>query len=188
MSELFTESKKYLLIPLIRNPYYRIGSEKWQDYYRQIQKTANIARGLKNKGAEAMIVLLSNFQPKGKPSEIQIYQSVFEKLAPELNIVAYRETNSTLEQVERSFELKKEMGAELIFISTWMHYLRVRYMARGKPAQHYAVFGMPQPAFAIIDPICIVFGIILEPIADFFGIGKFFREFIIREREKGKIL
>lgn len=178
------EPNKYLLIPIIKNPYSRIGLEKWQDWYRQVEHTVKIAKKLKKQGSDPAIVLLSNFQPKGKLSEIEIYEGVIKKLAPELKINSYRETNCTAEQVEKSFTLQKETGAKLIFVSAWMQYLRVLYLARGRDALHYGVFGIPQPVFAIIDPICIV----LEPLANIFGFASFFQKRIVRQREKGRIL
>ncbi|SRR5258708_30222219 len=176
--------KKYLLIPITKNPYSRIGPEKWQDWYRQIERTIRIARELKSEGSEAAIAILSNFQPKGKPSEIEIYTETFHKLAPELNVILFKETNITIDQVDRSFELGKEMESELIFISAWMQYPRVLYLAHGRKARHYGVFGIPQPIFAIIDPVCIL----LEPLAFILGISNFSKAIVVRQREKGRIL
>ncbi len=177
-------SKRYLLIPIPKNPYYRIGPKKLQDWYRQTKRSIAIARELKSKGAEVSIIILSNFKPKGKPSEIEIYAETFHNLAPELNVQSYKETNDTLGQVERSFELKKEIDAELIFISAWMQYPRVLYLAHGRNARHHGVFGIPQPTFALIDPVCIV----LQPIADMLGLSNFFQKIIVHQREKGRIL
>lgn len=176
--------KKYLLVPVIKNPYFRIGPEKWQDWYRQIRKTIEIARKLKKRGDEVTVAIISNFQPKGRSSEIEIYKGLFNKLAPELNISSYRETNCTAEQIELSFELKRKMGAEIIFISTWMHYPRVLYLAHGRAASHYGVFGITQPAFTFIDPLSFL----LEPLANMLGLANFFQKKIVRRREKGKIL
>lgn len=175
---------KYLLIPIVKNPYARIGPEQWQDWYRQIVKTISIAGEHKQRGDEVVIVILSQFRATGKPSEIDVYSAVFRRLAPELTILSYSETHCTAEQVERSFSLSKEMGAELIFFSAWMQYLRVLYLARGRTAQHYSVFGIPQPVFAIIDPLCIF----LEPLAHMLGVASFFQRIIVRQREKGRIL
>ncbi len=177
---------KYLLVPITKNPYTRVGPKKWQDWYRQIGRTATIARTLKSKGHEIEIALISNFHPKGELSEIEMYAKAFDELSPEVNrnIVSYQETNETLGQVERSFELAKEMNAELIFISAWMQYPRVLYLACGRNALHYGLFGIPQPAFAFIDPFCIVF----QPIVDMVGLSSFFQKIIVRQREKGKIL
>ncbi len=183
MDEKFTNHKKYLLIPVVKNPYSRIGPRKKQDWYRQIVRTIEIARELKNKGNEVIISILSNFQPKGKLSEIEIYTEIFTKLAPELYVNSYRETNSTMEQVERSFELAKEMGAELIFISAWMQYPRVKYFSRCKKAYHYGVFGIPQPVYAFGDPLSII----LDPVLDILGLATFFRKIQIHQREKGRI-
>jgi hypothetical protein len=178
------ETKKYLLIPIIKNPYSRIGPEKWQDWYRQIERTVEIARKIKNQGDDATLILLSNFQPKGRSSEIEIYEEAIKKLAPEIKVISYRETNCTAEQIEKSFKLQKEVGAKLIFISAWMQYPRVLYLAHDRIALHYGAFGIPHPVFTIIDLACIV----LEPLANMFGIANFFQKIIVRQREKGRIL
>lgn len=179
------ENKKYLLIPIIRSPYSRIGPEKWQDWYRQIERTIEIAKELQNKGGDVTVTLLSNFQPKGKPSEIEVYTDVFKKLAPELHVNSYRETNNTSEQVEKSFQLAKQSDSQLIFISVaWLHYPRVLYHAAGRKAVHYAVFGIPHPIFAIGD----ITSLIIEPVVDLFGLTNRFEKAIDHEREQGKIL
>src|SRR5882724_9325244 len=110
-------NKKYLIVPVIKNPYSRIGSKHGQDWYRQIERTAAIARELKSGRSEVIIAIISDFRPEGKPSEIEIYTRALFELAPELQVHSYKETNDTVGQVERSFELGKEMGAELIFVS-----------------------------------------------------------------------
>lgn len=161
-----------------------MGPENWQDWYRQIEKTVHIARVLEKRGDLTTIVLLSNFQPRGKQSELEIYGRTFKKLSPELKVLSINETSDTLGQVEKSFELSKEMNADLIFVSAWMQFLRVIYLSKRRPAQYYGVFGIPQPAFAIIDPLCIIF----EPLIHLFGLAGYFSRRIVKQRQKGKIL
>jgi CRISPR/Cas system CSM-associated protein Csm2 small subunit len=173
--------KKYLLVPIPESPYYRIGPEKWQDWYRQIKRTITITQTLSNNRNEIIILILSSFQAKGKPSEIELYTKAFNTLAPGLNIHSYRETYETLEQIERSFEISKELGADLIFISTWMKFPRTVYLARGRKAKHYGTFGIPSPIFAFINPLSMI----LQPIIILLGLGKFFQRITTRRREKG---
>jgi hypothetical protein len=180
----FTVSRKYLIVPIPKYPYSRIGPSTWQDYYQQLKRTAEIARHVKERDNEVVIAIISAFRPAGHPSEIDIYSQALYKLAPELTVLSYRETNDTYGQVENGFRLASEMRAVPVFITTWMHYPRVRYLARGRAAQHYAAFGIPQPFFLFIDPFCLIF----QPIGDLLGITEFFRRAIIREREQGRIL
>lgn len=161
-------SKKYLIVPIPKNPYSRIGPLALQDYYQQLKRTGEIARELKAMGNEVAIAIISAFHPLGSPSEIAVYSQILLKLAPELTVLSYKETNDTAGQVERGFRLASEMAAVPVFITTWMHYPRVRYLARGRPAQHYAAFGIPQPLFLFIDPFCLVF----QPIGDVLEIGR----------------
>ncbi len=167
-----------------KTPYSRIGPTAWQDYYRQSERTVEIARQLVASGNEVTIAIISAFQPPGKPSEIDIYRQALSGVGPELTIRAYRDATDTVGQIERSFGLAAEMGASPVFISTWMHYPRVRYLTRGRRARHYGAFGIPQPAFLFLDPFFLIF----QPVGDFLGITGWFRRAIIRERERGRIL
>jgi len=175
---------KYLLVPVVESPYYRIGPKQYQDWYRLIEQTIQISRELQNKESDVTIAILSNFHPKGKPSEIDIYKEVFTKLAPELDVRYYKETYNTSEQVERSFELQKEFDAELVFISAWMHYPRVLYHVAGRKSLHYAVFGIPHPVFTFLHPLALV----VDPIVDTLGLTSRFDKIADHEREQGKIL
>lgn len=179
-----TSPAKYLLVPLPKTPYSRIGPTTWQDYYVKLGRTAKIARNLMDGGNQVTVAIISAFQPPGKPSEIDIYCQALRDLAPELTVRAIREATETVGQIERSFRLAQEMNARVIFISTWMHYPRVRYLARGKPARHYGAFGIPQPAFLFLDPLFLIF----QPLGDLLGMTSFLRRAIIRERERGRIL
>lgn len=179
-----SKNKKYLLIPVPKDPYSRIGPKKWQDWYLQVKRTVKIARRLKHRGADVTIAILSHFKKEGQPSEINIYTEAFQELSPELNVISYRETYDTLGQVERSFSLSEQMGAKLVFISAWEQYPRVRYLARGRKAKHYAVFGIPNYEFLFIDPIAMI----LQPIVMFLGLGKFFQRILVHERSKHRVL
>jgi hypothetical protein len=177
------KNKSYLLVPIPKSPYYRIGPEKWQDWYRQTVRTVQVARKLRGEGGETVIAILSNFQPKGKPSEIEIYTSTLRRLAPEFDVRTFKETNDTLGQIERGFELGREMAAEVIFLSAWMQYPRVRYLGRGKKARHYGIFGIPSPIFAFVDPLAMI----LQPLIMLLGLGAFFQRITVRRREKGVV-
>ncbi|MBI1308483.1 MAG: hypothetical protein GC129_01310 [Proteobacteria bacterium] len=149
-----------------------------------MEKTSSLARKLKAEGHETWVVLLSDFKPRGKLPELEIYQQAFAQVAPELEVKAYRETNDTLGQVERSLELRDKEQAVLVFVSAWMQYPRVVYLARKEGARHYGVFGIPQPAFALIDPFCML----TYPLVEWLGLGRFFQRILLRRREEGRIL
>lgn len=176
-------NEKYLLVPIPKSPYFRVGPDEWQDWHRQVRRTIAIARRLRDKGAEVSVIILSSFQSKGRSSEIEIYTKAFHDLAPGLDVRSYKETNDTLGQVERSFELADQLGAKLVFISAWMQYPRVLYLARGRKALHYGTFGIPSPIFAFIDPLSII----LQPIIILLGLGSYFQRMTVRRREKGTI-
>lgn len=179
-----TIPKKYSLVPLPKTPYWRLGPFSWQDYYRQLERTVEVARQLVQSGNEVIIAIISAFQPPAKASEAEIYRRTLYELAPELTLRVYKDESDTVGQIERTFNIADEMAAKPVFIATWMHYPRVRYLARRRPARHYGAFGIPQPAFLFMDPIFLIF----QPIGDFVGLTSFFRKAIIRARERGRIL
>ena len=77
---------KYLLVPIPKNPYFRVGPSTWQDYYQQLARTAEIAGQLTERGSEVIIAIISGFQAAGKPSEIEIYSQTLHDLRPELKV------------------------------------------------------------------------------------------------------
>ena len=178
-----SDKKRYFIVPIPKSPYYRIGPLKWQDWYRQVKKTARIAQKLTQEGGIVTIGILSSFQPRRKSSEIELYISIFNKIAPELTIVSYNETYDTLEQVKRSFEISKEMNAQLIFVSAWMQFPRVKYLAHSRNAEHFGVFGIPSPIYIFVDTLAMV----LQPIVMFFGLSNFFHRITVSRREKGTV-
>jgi hypothetical protein len=176
------QPRSYVLSPITKYPYGRIGPEKWQDWYRQVEKTVAIARSLKQQGNDVHIAILSKFKPEHGASEIDIYMHAFAELAPDLTVTPYHETNDTLGQVEKSFALQKERGAELVFISAWLQAPRVKYLAHGRPASYCAVFGIPQPVYAFVDPLYAIF----YPILDALHIGEPIQNWVVARRETGK--
>jgi hypothetical protein len=175
---------RYLLLPIPKNPYSRIGPTIWQDYYRQLARTAHVARQLDANGREVVIAVISAFHPDGQRSERWIYADILNRLVQDIGVSVYKEANDTVGQIERGLNLADTIGATPIFITTWMHYPRVRYLARRRRARYCGAFGIPHPAFFFIDLFCLI----AQPIGDFLGISDRFRQVIIREREQGRIL
>jgi hypothetical protein len=175
---------RYVLLPVPKNPYSRIGPTTWQDYYRQLARTAHVAHQLYSNGDEVVIAVFSAFHPDGQRSERSVYAEVLATLAPDIRVTVYKEANDTVGQIKRGLSFADTIGATPIFIATWMHYPRVRYLARGRRARYCGAFGIPHPAFFFIDLFCLI----AQPIGDFLGISNRFRQVIIREREQGRIL
>ena len=174
----------HILIPIPKNPYSRIGPAAWQDYYRQIKRTVELAGHLRVEGHDVVIAVISGFQPDGQPSEREIYANTIHQLAPALTVRVYNETNDTVGQIERGFSLARQMAARPTFIATWLHYPRVRYLSKGRPAKFLCAFGLPHPAFLFIDLFCLI----AQPIGDLLGVSDFFRKTIIHQRDRGRIL
>lgn len=176
--------KKNLIIPIPKNPYYRIGPLRHQDWYRQVRRTINLARTLRNTGGDVIIAIISAFHPNGKTSEAKMYLALFRELAPDLTIRLIYKTSDTIGQVEEGFRLAEALNANVHFVAAWMQLPRIRYLTANRKADFYGAFGIPQPAFAIIDPLCLVF----QPVTDVFGLTHVVRSMVINRRKKGLIL
>ncbi|MBI2474670.1 MAG: hypothetical protein HYV68_03135 [Candidatus Taylorbacteria bacterium] len=142
--------KKYMILPLTKSAWEkgRVGPERWQDWYRGLIKALRIQDNL----SPSRIVILSAVQEKGQPSEAENYCRVLERLEiGEDRYEVVRVGHDTISQMTWALREAKEKGEQLIVISTWLHYPRVRYLFRGKGAGHFAVFGIPRPYEAVTD-------------------------------------
>lgn len=182
--------RKTIVIPVAKSPHSkgRIGPEKWQDWFQGVKRAVSIAKRL---GTGTEVLILSNAQYSGQQHEVDLYYEAFVGLGGRtgINIRVLREGYETIEQINRSFELAVTERKELVFISTFFHYLRVQWLIwRCKTAKvkvkHYVVlFGIPRPREILTD-IALT---ILFPLIDIFGGRRFFLKAVNRRRIKGKL-
>jgi hypothetical protein len=175
---------KILLVPIIKYPYSRIGPDVLQDWTRQCRFTANMAMRLQTEGHDVQIAIISSFTKPGNRSEIELYTHKIQEYAQGLTIVPYSEMKDTVGQVDHSFNLAQKQGRDVIFTSCGPQFWRVKYLAKGRKAQHHLVWGIPHFGFALIDPICLVF----QPLTDTLGFTNLIRNRILAQRDKGRIL
>ena len=181
---------KRLIIPLTKSPHPqgRIGIRRRQDWYRALVKAVKLSVKL-----DAGILLLTNNKVANAEPETHYYSEALEEFECERctyweelagkRYIVVRECQETISQVERSIEIAKEHCLGPVFVSTFMHYLRVRWLARAWKADHYSAFGIPRPREALSDLILIF----LFPIVDGLGWRRHFQERIQARREQGKL-
>jgi hypothetical protein len=111
-----------------------------------------------------------------------IYLSTLRRLGVnDKDIIVIEKTHETVEQIEIVTEYAKENNAKLIIISTFLHYLRVRWLCRGFVVEHHGAFGIPRPREAVTDIILTL----IFPVIDLIGKKKWFSEKVGMRRVKG---
>ncbi|MGC9602345.1 MAG: ElyC/SanA/YdcF family protein [Minisyncoccia bacterium] len=152
-----------LIIPLTKSPHFtgRYGPVEWQDWYRGLVKAKTLLELYKAQGVPAKILVLSAVQVTSEKSEVEIYTWALKKLGvDDGDIMVINKTQETIEQTEMVAMFIKK-GIQVVIISTWLHYLRVRWLCRGLKAKHYIVWGIPRPREAITD---IMLTVLFPPI------------------------
>lgn len=172
--------KGYLILPLTKGPHSgRIGDEKLQDWWRGLVK----AKNLMEKFPSSKILVLSAVHIAGEKAEAKIYLETLHRMGVgDDKIMFLEKAQETMEQVEIAKKIAAWEKMELLVVSTFLHYPRVRWLFRGFRVRHYGVFGIPHPREAITDIILIV----LFPIIDLLGKREWFRTKIVGRRESGK--
>ena len=182
-------------IPLAKSPWPkgRIGPKERQDWYIALSKAVSVSRTM-----NAGILIISGVFVKGVLPEFQYYRDELVKMGL-TRIVDYDwgklgkdrfielyENQETVGQIEGAAEVCWKRDFYPIFVSTWLHYPRVRWLTRSGTfyfeAEHHAVFGIPRPREAITDIILMV----LFPLIDWFGLRTWFQEKVIARRKTGR--
>lgn len=170
-----------MILPITKSPHSkgRLGPIKWQDWYRGLIKTQKLASA----NPQAKILVLSAVHIEGEKTEALIYQLALEQMSfPAKQLIVIEKGYETIEQVEVAKQYANQNKAELLVISTFLHYPRVRWLFRGYRARHFIVFGLPRPREILTD---IVLNLIF-PIIDLIGLRQWFKNQVITRRKKGK--
>ncbi|MBA3789029.1 YdcF family protein [Patescibacteria group bacterium] len=171
----------YILLPLTKSPWPRgrIGPPQMQDWYGSL----NTCLSLLKKYEPSKILILSSFQAAGELSEIEWYQWALEDLSiPSEDVLYISQAKETSEQIEIASSLAKEQDAELIIISTFLHYPRAQWLCRGKGFRHCVGWGIPRPKEALTD-IVLTF---VFPVLDLLGQKEWFKNKVATRRGRGK--
>ena len=156
----------------------RVGKKEWQDWYQCLVKATEISQS----ATDPKFLVVTGFQAEGSSHEVEIYSAILNALAPHVQIIAIRDGRETIKQIDIIRRVADEQKEELVIISTFLHYLRVRYLARGIKARHVVAFGIPRPR-EIVNDITLT---ALMPLVDVLGLRSLFLRCIEGRRAAGK--
>lgn len=168
-----------LIVPITKSPHIkgRIGPVELQDWYQGINKAVLLFSRLPN----SKILVISNVHISGEEHEADIYQRVLnEKSVEDKDLIIRKECFETIAQIDAIKKIAEEQNYKLVFVSTFLHFPRVWWLARGMNVAHYIAFGIPRPREALTD-IVLTF---LFPIIDIFGGRIWFQEKVIARRKE----
>ena len=171
----------HLILPLTKSSWMdgRIGPIEKQDFFVSIKR----AKTLHARHPDSKILVLSNVQVGGCEHEVDCSLRALCMLdVPGGDILVLRKGCETIEQLEIARDIAKKEGAKLVVVSTWLHYLRVRWLARGMGAEHHITYGRPRLREALTD-IALIPGMIF---IDLLGRREWFKKKVEKRRLSGK--
>ena len=170
---------KKIICPITKSPSKnntgRIGPINKQDWYQGIE----VAIEIHKKTPNSQIAIITNFKPNTDEHEADIYLEILNRRGIN-NIIIIREGLETIGQIEAAKKLAKKSEADLVLVSTSLHFLRVKYYA-GSGVLHKISWGIPRPLEVPRDIILIF----LAPLIDVFGIRGIYKDILIKRRGKG---
>ena len=140
----------HLIVPLTKSPWQRgrIGRLEYQDWYR------GLIKAITYRGTSDKIAIISGFKSNQAAgmSEIEFYREALEALRFDPQHAIYSDHGlETTSQIRLAHEMARALKARLVIVSTWTHYLRVRWIARGINATHVIAWGLPRPRELLTD-------------------------------------
>jgi hypothetical protein len=169
-----------LIVPLTKSPHSgRIGPKEKQEWYQGLV----LAQKLYEQGD--LILVISDVQVAGEEHEANIYKNALESLGVSwINTHIVRQCQETTGQIEEASNIAFRRDLELVFISTWTHYLRVRWICFWDKvrAKHVIAWGRPRPKEAVTDFILTFF----FPILDICRQRRRFLKWVETRRKSGK--
>ena len=140
----------YFIIPVTKSPHKggRVGSVYLQDWYQGVKKAVGLLKKIPN----SKILIVSDVHIDGEEHEADIYVRALRGLGVRgEDMIVVKDCYETIGQIDIIKRMAKEHKARLIFVSTFMHYPRVRWLTTGMKAKHYVAFGIPRPREAVTD-------------------------------------
>lgn len=169
--------KKYLIVPIVKSPNMdsgRFGPIHLQDWHAGLMTAIKLHR----KYEFSEIAVITDFS-NGGLHEADIYNNILKENKITTHKI-YREGLETISQVEAAKRIANELGFELILVSTFLHFPRVKYYA-GKNVTHVSAWGIPRLK-EILRDISMIF---LAPIIRISGLEKRFVDKVTNRRSKG---
>jgi hypothetical protein len=129
----------------------------------------------------ALVHVISNVHVKGAPHEADLYHETLLALGvPREQIRVVREGLETIAQVEIAFREARKDGADVVFISSPLHFPRVNWLCDSR-AMNCVAWGLPRFKEALTDPVLIF----AFPIIDTFGGRGWFQRLTSKRRQNG---
>lgn len=155
----------------------RFGPTYLQDWFKCCVKAHSLM------APNDKIFITSAFRPGGE-WEAEVYKKTLLGLGvPETQLEIRHQGLETTEQLEAIYAMAKKEEAEIVLISTFLHFPRVWWLTRGKEIKHSVLFGIPRPIEACTDIILAI----LYPLIDLLGFQKKFLAYTKTRRKKGKL-
>lgn len=170
---------KKLFVPLTKSPWSsgRVGKIEYQDWYRVLVRTKKLI----DSNPESRVALISNVFGDRSVLEVDIYNKYLLNLGlSENNIVSYKECFETSEQIYKATDISRELGLDLVIISTLFHYPRVRWIGRNINADYIVCLGIPRPIEMVTD-VLLTFA---YPIVDMIGLKGIFVSIVKYKRSR----
>jgi vancomycin permeability regulator SanA len=173
--------KPVFVFPVCKSPFTkgRIGEARHQDWFQGLKKAVRLSKKLR-----AKTLVISGFTATGSMSEADCYRRALCALGNgDDEMVLIRQGQETTEELEIAINLAEEENAKLVVVSTLFHYPRVRWICRGKKAEHHMAIGLPRPKEMITD-IILWF---VYPIIEKIGKKDEFTNWLKNRRDGGKL-
>lgn len=169
--------KNYLIVPIVKSPNMdsgRFGPIHLQDWYIGLKTAIEIHK----KYSFSKIAIITDFKTDGL-HEADIYKEILDSHKITDYFIS-REGFETVGQVEAAKRIADEIKHELILVSTFLHFPRVKYYA-GKGVLNFSAWGIPRPKEILRDISMIV----LAPFLRLTRLENRFVEMIKSRRSKG---
>ncbi len=172
-----------LIVPLTKSPLPfkgRVGKLEDQDWFVTCQLAVERLR----KSPRSKIAIISDVEIPGAGHEAHHYLQTFTKMGvSDGQILFIKAEHETIGQIERALIEASRRNMRLMFISSALHYPRVRWLTLGKNVSHRVVYGTPRPKEALTDLLLAV----AFPVLDLLGFRRKFQEMTRKRRLSGKI-
>lgn len=157
----------------------RWGQRSGQDWYRQCV----IATRWADPQKDVIAVYSANMLPGTSTPEVDLYQQAVKEIDGRDVDVAARGTE-TVSHICALAEHAHELQTDLVLVTTWTHWLRVRYIAHryGIRARFLTAWGLPRPRELVTD----AFLAILYPLICMLGRERAFLDGLEQRRQSGK--
>ena len=143
----------------------RAGPSECFDWRAQCRVASALQKAL----PDAIIYVPSAFQQSGAKAEIDYYgEQLREEGVPTDSLKLEHCGLDTVEQCDLALALAKTENAQLLVISCYVHFKRVRYLMKGHAVEHVIAYGTPSRWLQFTH---LVLGV-LFPVIDFFGLRR----------------